>query len=233
MLVEAANPSRSHNGIPGMYMKNLSFFRLCNHAGAGASRDKNISHSRKFHNRHVRQFPDPLLQYRGDFFSRNIFVETYSRPRMRSLPSVIQAAVRIHVKTYSQFQEMIYHSAAGTYHNFNAFFPVLVMSGFHRILKVGFIILFIPHYTDAALGQHRIAVFNSLFRKHQYFLILRQAEGRIKTRYSAAGNHNIVIKVSHHNYAPLSSGQFQHSCQCGFCRGGKVFWHFGPVDSCF
>ena len=102
----------------------------------------NICHGRIFINRYIRKLFHLRKQLAGDLFSRHIFMKQDSRSGMCAFSCIGKFSVLL-FKFYTVFHKIINNISGITDHNIHRFFPVLIMSGLHRVFEITVIVFFI------------------------------------------------------------------------------------------
>ena len=90
-------------------------------------------------------------------------MEADTRLRMCSFLCIGKTSVFVSLKFHTISDQIIDDIPAATDHDIDTFLAVFIMTGTHRILKIGIIVVLVPQYTDTALCQHRITGFELCF----------------------------------------------------------------------
>ena len=119
-----------------------SLFILCLDSYTFIIFDDHICHLCIFIHFHIFKLLHLSKQLAGDFFSCHIFMKQDSRSGVRSLSCIGKFAVLL-FKLYAILYQIIDDISGITDHDIYRFFPVLIMTGFHRVFKITVVVAFV------------------------------------------------------------------------------------------
>ena len=121
-----------------------------------------------------------------------------ARLGVRAFARVQQIALGVAVESHAVGYKVVYARTRVADHDVHALATVLVVTRLHGVLKVGFVVVLVKHYGDAALGQHGVARLQVALGDEDYLAATRKLECCVQTRDATANHNNVTLELLHH-----------------------------------
>ncbi len=204
MLVETADAAAGEDHIVRVHHVKGAVLKSDDRAVADIVLFDDVDHGRELHQSDVRQLPDPGQKLARDLLSGDVVVE--QDPLVESVGREEELPLRVLFEFDTVGYQVVDDVLRGADHDADRLFVVLIMSRFHGVFKIAFIIGIVLEHADAALSEVRVRAFEVRFGNEQDVLVLRALQRAVKAGTTAANNEDICFD---HTHLPPVSVTFQ------------------------